>query len=185
MTTPQQIVRWRANSFFRRRLRPDGKERGLKGYYALTYGERPAWWNDGILPGVEVLGVYEGTPSSQEGAIVFTPEELIVLGQQPLRVRYDQMERFGKLSKDPISRKIETWLLTGEKLDIPIAGRAGPAFTIQSFLLSAMNSFRRPEPREDTTPRTCPHCHTPGTRFRVIWGGNALICPACGRSFKP
>jgi hypothetical protein len=163
---------------------PDGKNRGLKGYYALTHGERPAWWTDEILPGVEVLGVYEGTPSSSEGAVVFTPEEIIVLGKPPLRVRYDQMERFGRLSKEPISRKVETWLVTGEKLDIPIAGRAGPAFSIQSFLLNAKGSFTGPH--EDTTPRTCPHCHTPGTRFRVIvGGGRALVCPACGRSFKP
>jgi hypothetical protein len=181
MKAPHDRNRHLANSWFRQRVDSDGRARGLKGYYAFTHGERPAWWSDEILPGTDVLGVYEANPSSKEGAIVFTREELLVLGKQPLRVRYDQMERFGVLSKEPISRKIETWLVTGEKLDIPIAGRAGPAFSIQSFLLNA----RWREPSEDITPRTCPHCHTPGTRFRVIEDGRALVCPACNRSFNP
>jgi hypothetical protein len=186
MRAPQDRNRWFANSWLRCRVDATGRKRGLKGYYAFAHGERPAWWTDETLPGIEVLGVYEGTPSSMEGAIAFTPEELFVLGKWPLRVRYDQMERFGVPSKEPISRKIETWLVTGEKLDIPIAGRKGPAFSIQPFLEEAAYSFRRPEPHEDTTPRTCPHCHTPGTRFRVIdGGGRALVCPACSRSFKP
>jgi hypothetical protein len=76
-------------------------------------------------------------------------------------------------------------LVTGEKVDIPVGGVGGAAFTIQTFLLNAKDSFRQQDLREDTTPRTCPHCHTPGTRFRIVPDGDKLICPACGRSFKP
>jgi ribosomal protein L37AE/L43A len=175
------MVEFLLDQKFRRRARPDGAPRGLPGYFALNHEERPDWWRGDLVSGGEVLGVYEATPSCAEGAIVFTPEEVIVLGDPGVHVRYDEVASFGVPSKEPISPALETILVTGERIELPVAGQTGAIFGIMRFLQDAKLAFER---REDTSPHTCPHCHQPGTRFRIC-EGTALICPTCGRSFDP
>jgi hypothetical protein len=140
------------------------------------------------------LGVHEDVSGSPAGAFIITERGLAVLreGLAPVWVPYTDIIGDGtdRLSKDPVSMSLHIKIKSGERVEIPFYHRApGTAFAFVQFLGCARrwcaDSFMWPEPREDTTPRTCPHCHTPGTRFRVIEDGRALVCPACGRSFKP
>jgi hypothetical protein len=168
------------------------------GYITFDEGHRPSWWKDDLVAAAwgAVLGVHEDVFGSSTGALIITERGLAVLGDGPtcIWVPYTDIIGHGtdRLSKDPVSMSLHIQIKSGERIEIPFHHREpGTAFAFVQFLGCAhrwcdrADSFGATEPCEDTAPRTCPHCHTPGTRFRVIGDDQALVCPACGRSFTP
>lgn len=145
MTSPATLVRLHANRIFRRRILSDGSQRGLENYYAFHHKEYPEWWAS-IATSVsesDILGAYEVTPGSSEGALVLTSEELIVLGSESKRIRYDSIDTMDRIYKEPVSQEIGCNLFGGEHITIPVRNGTGAIATVMHFVLQAMSAYKR------------------------------------------
>lgn len=145
MKSMRDLVRAQARMIFRRRTLSSGEQRGLKGYYSFEHGERPSWWTPGNAAGAgdEPIGVYEVSPGAPENAVVITPEEVIMLGSERVTVRYADLDRLGRLEKEPLSKGIDCFLRDGTRVWFPVENETGAVATIQHFLLQAMSACKR------------------------------------------
>ncbi|MEZ4301819.1 MAG: hypothetical protein R3B70_43190 [Polyangiaceae bacterium] len=111
-------------------------------------GEPPGWWTEDLRQPEwgEVFGVYENKRGTGARAIVVTTEGLAVLGddaQLDQWLRYVEVARWDRLSKDPISLALVVWKENGERVTLPFEARPGDAFSFVQFLSAARNAHRR------------------------------------------
>jgi hypothetical protein len=185
-------VRWCVRRYMMAMHKIRTDQRVYPGYISFEEGHRPPWWTDDLALAAwgTVLGVHEDVTGSPDGAFVVTDRGLAIFhdGSVPVWVPYADIigEGTDRLSKEPVSMSLHIEIRSGERVEIPFHHRnPGTAFAFVQFLGCALrwcDSAMPPDVRIDNSPHTCPHCRTPGTQFRVADG--ALICPACGRSFK-
>jgi hypothetical protein len=102
--------------------------------------ERPIWWREGVAPDSwgKIFGVHENEPGTLEGSIVIAEKGLAVLQpeQAAAWVPYDGIDRWDRLSKEPVSRALVLWTMSGERIELPFHG--GGAFAFVQFLGGAM-----------------------------------------------
>jgi hypothetical protein len=143
----------------------------------------------GMAPGESLIGWYQNPEPWESCRIVFSDKAIYSVDNgEVVRLALDDIVgyEFPKSKTDVTGVRVRT--RQGFRF-LRVAGSFGPygkfkdAFSIIQVFFAIADQNRHPEPPEDTTPRVCPHCHTLGTRFRIIF--DALVCPACSRSFKP
>lgn len=145
MKSTRDLVRAHARMIFRQRTLSSGAKRGLVGYYSFEHGERPSWWPPANMTviGDEPIGVYEVISGTSEGAVVITPEQIVMLGPEVTSVRYAELDRMGRIEKEPLSKGIDCFLRDGTHIWFPVHDKIGAVATIQHFLLQAMSTCKR------------------------------------------
>lgn len=133
-----------ASRNFRRRTVSNGAVRGLENYYALTHGERPAWWEGakGCVPD-DAVGVLENCFGDPRDALVICESGLVVIGSdgRPRQfVAFSEMRRVDLPSKDPVSRSLILHMQDGQTREVPAYLPDGLSFSLYRFLLSAKST---------------------------------------------
>jgi hypothetical protein len=107
--------------------------------------ERPVWWQEVSVPNSwgRILGVHENKPGFQEGSILIAEKGLAVLQSERAMtwVPYDGIDRWDSLSKDPVSRVLVLWTMSGERVELPFHG--GGAFAFVQFLGGAIREHMK------------------------------------------
>jgi hypothetical protein len=107
----------------------------------------PAWLPDlSSFEFGEVFGIYENETGSGARAIIVAHEGLIVLaedGQPQQSLRYDEVGRWDRLSKEPVSKSLIVWKKSGERVELPFVAREGDAFSFVQFLLAVLRDSGR------------------------------------------
>jgi hypothetical protein len=101
---------------------------------------RPIWWQQVVVPDSwgKIFGVHENEPGALEGSIVIAEQGLAVLQSEQAAawVPYDSIDRWDGLSKDPVSRALVLWTMSGERIVLPF--NRGGAFAFVQFLGGAI-----------------------------------------------
>jgi hypothetical protein len=113
----------------------------------------PAWWTRGLdrPEWGEILGVYENASGRGARAILVTAEGLVLLdedGAPEQWLRYIDIDRWDRLSKEPISMSLVIWTKSGVHVKLPFEARAGDAFSFVQFLSSAIREHQRTTTRD-------------------------------------
>lgn len=113
-------------------------ERIFPGYISFEGTARPTWWrsSDASEDCGVVLGVYENEPEIREDAMVVTDEGLGVLGKTTTWVPYLNIDRWEKLSKDPVSTALYIVTTSSERIELRFD--RGCPFAFVQFLLNAV-----------------------------------------------
>jgi hypothetical protein len=125
------------------------KDTGARIYPDFIFFEtanRPTWWTDDIAAPEwgEVLGVHEKVRNKKVGSIVVTDNGLALLqDKESTWVRFDEIERWDELLKEPLSTTLRIWTKAGKKIELPF-NDAG-AFTFVRFLSRAMWEWEHPD----------------------------------------
>lgn len=109
----------------------------------------PSWWTKEFTQPDwgEILGIYENRRHAAARAIVVTSEGLVLLDDHGAPARwlpYADIDRWDRLSKEPISMSLVIWTKNGERIELPFEARAGDAFSFVQFLISAIREHRQP-----------------------------------------
>jgi len=106
---------------------------------------RPTWWNDNPAPDEwgMVLGVNEYEPGTSYRALVITKNgvAVFVCAGTPTWVPYREIDRWERLSKEPVSTSLFLRTKTDERIELPFKD-GGEAFTFVQFLISAIREDR-------------------------------------------
>jgi hypothetical protein len=125
--------------------------RQVAAFPAFTLFDRespPIWWKSGIARPEwgEIIGIYENQAGSGSHAIIVTGEALVLLDQDGLpaqSLRYTEVDRWDRLSKEPVSETLTVWKKNGDRVDLPFLAREGDVFSFIQFLISAIREHGR------------------------------------------
>lgn len=122
----------------------DGRDVAAFPAFALFVPERPpAWWNPAISRPEwgQVIGIYENRRGSGSRALLVTDEALVLLDDAALpehSLRYADVDRWDRLSKEPVSESLTVWDRSGQRVVLPFLAREGDAFAFVQFLIAAV-----------------------------------------------
>jgi len=112
------------------------------------FDERGSALVEAELAGLDVgepIGGYENSPGSSAGAIVIGADGLLVLdehGERSQSIRYDEIDHWDRLSKDPVSRSLVIWGRAACGSIFPSSPGRATLFSFVQFLIPAIRQHR-------------------------------------------
>lgn len=128
-------------------------EPAFPGYVRFDGEARPRWWSTQAIECDDwghIFGAYENTPASCERAVIIAENGLAILSAESgaVWIPYTAIDRWERLSKEPLATALVVWTASGELVSIPF--ERGGAFAFVQFLMGAIREHSR---SSDQRPR--------------------------------